>query len=245
MGVEVLIAEGVDHNILSFNELYAKQREWQISCGENRFSFGTSAPSAIAGEECTTITVSVGIDDIGLSFYKLPSMHMLSNSFSKEIDLDSLSPEIQLMVIEAAAGDILTRAETFFRHNISISKVAKSTRSGGGQDEICMYLKTQDGSFATNFYISGTPGIMNFIRKSIIKTTPKRIHKFNSIAIEYSIELGRTYLTNDEYLSIGKNDIIFIKNSHLGSGQPVPLRGLGISAVITDGKVIASTKPIP
>jgi hypothetical protein len=56
--------------------------------------------------------------------------------------------------------------------------------------------------------------------------------------------LGRTYITNDEYSAIGENDIVFIETNHLTSGQPVQVKGLGIMVKITNGMVIAETKPI-
>ncbi|MDR1458469.1 MAG: hypothetical protein LBI37_03030 [Puniceicoccales bacterium] len=243
MGTDVLMTEGVESNVLSFNELYAKQREWQISCGGNIFLFGLAAPNEIASE-CIHLDLSIGTEDLGISFCKFPQPSMLSNSFGEGIDINSLSGEISFLVIEAAASEILSKAESFFRYNVALSRFSKVPHSTTTQDEICMYLKTPDDSFATDFYISGTPEIMKFIRKKIAETMPKKIHKFNSVPLEYSIELGRTYLTNEEYSSINQNDIIFIEINHLSSGQSIPIKGLGITATIADGKVIADRKPI-
>jgi hypothetical protein len=50
-------------------------------------------------------------------------------------------------------------------------------------------------------------------------------------------------MTNDEYSTISESDIVFIETNHLSSGQPIQVKGLGIMAKITDGKVIAETKP--
>lgn len=237
------MAEDVDHNVLSSNELYAKQREWQISCGGSLFLFGLSRPTNIASE-CVRIDASIGMEDLALLFCKFPPMSMLSNKFSETIDLDSLSEEINFLVIEAATSEILNKVEAFFRQNLTISRVSKVQHQVDDQQEICMYLKTQDNSFATNFYISGSSGIMSFIHKKIAETMPKKIRKLNSVPLDYSIELGRTYLTNEEYSNIGQNDIIFIEINHLSSGKAVPLKGLGITATIADGKVIADRKPI-
>ncbi|MDR0351030.1 MAG: hypothetical protein LBH49_00015 [Puniceicoccales bacterium] len=241
--MDVLMTKDIESNVLSFNELYAKQREWQIFCGGNVFSFGLTTPTEVASE-CVRLDLSIGMEDLGISFCNFPQLFMLSNGFSNEVDLNSLSEEIHLLVIEAAVSEILNKAESFFRYHITLSKVSKVHHPAVTPDEICMYFKTNDDSFATNLYISGTPGIMSFIRKKIMETMPKKIHKLNSVPLEYSIEVGRTYLTNEEYSSINQNDIIFIEINHLNSGQAIPIKGLGITATIADGKVIANRKPI-
>jgi hypothetical protein len=173
MGVYVLIAGDVGHDVPSSNELYAKQREWQISCYGNIFVVGRSKPTDVSCE-CVCLDASVGVEDICLSFCRFPHISIFSSCFGKEIDMDSMAEEIKLMDTEAAAGEILTKAESFLRYNIRLSKILKAPHPFDEKNDICMCLKTQDGSFATDFYISGTPGVMSFIRKRIAEATPKK-----------------------------------------------------------------------
>jgi hypothetical protein len=172
MGVDVLIAGDVGHDVPSSNELYAKQREWQISCNGNMLVVGPSKPTAVPCE-CVCLEATLGMEDLCLSFCRFPHVSIFSNSFGKEIDQDSLTEEVQLMVIEAPAREILIKAESFLRYNIKLSKIRKKPHPFDEKNDICMCLKTQDGSFATDFYISGTSGMMSFIRKKLPKPVKK------------------------------------------------------------------------